>query len=67
MSPQTLENVHFSKNYVEILCAAALRSRGTPVPGFRFRAKESLYIGDKDMNGSCMGITTGGPAVMLPD
>ena len=31
MSPQTLENVHFSKNYVEILCAAA--SRGTPVPG----------------------------------
>ena len=32
MSPHTLENVHFSKNYVEILCAAALRPRGTPVP-----------------------------------
>ena len=37
MSPQTLENAHFSKNYVEILCAAALRSRGTPVPGFRIQ------------------------------
>ena len=44
MSPQTLENVRFSKNYVEILCAAALRSRGTPVPGFRAWGRRSLRV-----------------------
>ena len=51
MSPQTLENVRFSKNYVKIHCAAALRSRGTPVPGLRIGGLAGWRAGGLQLEG----------------